>query len=149
MPPPAVCKEKCGLGLTGQESPIAAALAGRAAVIDYPVSDEGVVARGLPHLDISLAGSGGVLGQNPVHLAPAAGGDRDIADRPGEPAVVTVIDVDAEDTVASIDFPGVDQGQVAAVLGVLLQTVDPGAAGRGRTMGNSVVEDPLLSSASG
>ena len=54
----------------------------------------------------------------------------------------------AEDAVSTIDLPGVDQGQVAAVLAVLLQAIDPGTTGRSRTVGNPIVEDAELPSAS-
>ena len=44
-----------GLFLAWQEGAVPAAFAGPAAVVDHAVGDEGVVARGLPHLQVSLA----------------------------------------------------------------------------------------------
>ena len=44
-----------GLLLGRQESTVPAPFSGPAAVVDHAVGDKGVVARGLPHLNVSLA----------------------------------------------------------------------------------------------
>ena len=82
-----------------------------------------------------------MVGQDRVDLVPAPGRKRPGDDRPGQPARVSVVDVEAEDALAPVHFPGVDQGQVAAVPLVLPEGVDPGALDRSRTIGHPVVEE--------
>ena len=113
--------EKCGLGLAEQEGSVAAPLPRPAAVIDHPVGDKRVVAHGLPHLNVSLS----PVAQNPVELIPAPGTERHaLGSRLG--ISLTIVNVDLNGDVVVVDFPRVDQRQIAPVLLVLLQTIDPG-----------------------
>ena len=102
---------------------VSAAFPGAGAVVDHPVGQEGIVAGDLADTDIALGGSLGIVAQDAVDLAPSPGRDRPAGDRRDQQAPIPVVDVDGEDTLAVVDFSGIDQGQVAAALPVLLKAL--------------------------
>ena len=108
----------------GQVGAVAAALSRSAAVIDHRVGQEGVVADELVDPDVGLGDSRGVVGQDGVDLAPAAGFEVDELYSLKSP--VFIVNLYPEGAAAVIDLTGIDQGQVGSVLPVVLESVDPG-----------------------
>ena len=91
-----------------------------AAAVDHAVGDKGVVTRGFPHVNVALTN----IAEYSIFLNPATGTERHASrSRIGFPASVVYGDLDGVGTVVA--FTGTDQGQVASILRILLQPVDP------------------------
>jgi hypothetical protein len=88
-----------------------------------------------------------MLGQNAIDLKPSFGCDGDPFYCSDLGARASIVNVDAEHVGSGIRFARIDQRQVAASLGVLLQAADPGTAGRSRSKRYGIVEETIFSTA--
>jgi hypothetical protein len=107
------------------ERPIATALPRRPAVIDNRIGDEGVGTADTCDSSVSLS-SPCSLRKNRIELQPPLGSYRNILDDLDYRSGRSVVQFDFEHVSTVVLLPGVDQGQVGPILGILLKAKQPG-----------------------
>ena len=125
---PDVSEQKTRLLGAGKEGTVAAALAGLCAVIDHSISDERVRAAGTGDVSVTLRQSRSILRQDVVELRPPIGIQNTVVDGCDFLTRVAIEEFNAKRIRRCAALTGVHQGQVSAILSVLLQSIEPQVA---------------------